>query len=147
MQLTFQCYKCRAQNYFGQPVCWNCQAPFQYNCPTCGAIADTQFINCTNCGTTFPWPTAKLEEPSLHILTLDPYNKNLLGWAVNGQPSILLPAITVNGRISTLSVTNQDDFLRLQNDILLKIRVDWSNSKTHVCAGVNFVHPDRKSVV
>jgi len=142
MQQTFQCYKCGAQNYMGQPSCWNCQAQFQYNCPTCGAIADTQFINCTKCGAVFPWPTKQLEEPSLHILTLDPRDKRIVGSSIKGHSTVFLPAMTTNGRISTLSVANDKDFVKLQNDILYKIKHDWKDSKTHVCAGVNFVHPE-----
>jgi len=30
MQQTFQCYKCGAQNYVGQPACWNCKTPFNW---------------------------------------------------------------------------------------------------------------------
>lgn len=133
----------------GQLCCWNCQSQFQYSCPTCGAIADTQFMNCTKCGAMFPWPTTQLQEPSLHLLSLDPRDKRLVGWNLGGHSSILIPAITTNGRISTLCVANQEDLLRLQNDILLKIHNEWGNCKTHICAGVNFVHPrnQRSSVL
>lgn len=30
MQQTFQCNRCGAQNYVGQPACWNCKTPFNW---------------------------------------------------------------------------------------------------------------------
>ena len=30
MQQVFQCYRCGAQNYVGQPACWNCKTPFNW---------------------------------------------------------------------------------------------------------------------
>lgn len=57
MQQTFQCFKCGAQNYVGQPFCWNCQQKFQYNCPFCGVPVDSTLIGCPNCRPRLPWPT------------------------------------------------------------------------------------------
>ena len=57
MQQTFQCFKCGAQNYVGQPFCWNCQSPFQWNCPNCKASVQNTMVSCPNCHVLLPWPT------------------------------------------------------------------------------------------
>jgi hypothetical protein len=57
MQQTFQCYRCGAQNYIGQPYCWNCQSPFQYNCPSCNSVVNSSFMFCPKCSVSINWPT------------------------------------------------------------------------------------------
>ena len=57
MQQTFQCYRCGAQNYIGQPFCWNCQSQFQWNCPNCKAPVQNTMINCPYCHILLPWPS------------------------------------------------------------------------------------------
>jgi hypothetical protein len=140
MQQTFQCYRCSAQNYVGQPACQSCGYQFYYNCPRCNVVVDPQFINCLNCGTLLPWAQSQ-SEPSLHMLTLDSQNKEPVGFNVSNSALILLPAITTNGRLSTLSVQNQNDFVKLRKDIKTKINQEWKTSRTHVCAAVNYIHP------
>jgi len=63
MQQTFQCYRCGAQNYMGQPFCWNCQSPFQWNCPTCKAPVQNTMANCPYCHVLLPWPAQQQNEP------------------------------------------------------------------------------------
>lgn len=57
MQQIFQCYRCGAQNYIGQPSCWNCYSPFQWNCPNCRAPVQNTMLNCPYCRLILPWPT------------------------------------------------------------------------------------------
>lgn len=56
MQQVFQCYRCGAQNYVGQPACWNCQSPFQWNCPNCKAQVQNAMASCPTCHVLLPWP-------------------------------------------------------------------------------------------
>lgn len=55
MQQAFQCYRCNAQNYVGQPYCWNCQSPFQWNCPNCKAPVHNTMASCPYCHVLLPW--------------------------------------------------------------------------------------------
>ena len=57
MQQTFQCYKCGAQNYVGEPACWNCKSPFQWNCPNCKAPIQNTMVNCPQCHVLLTWST------------------------------------------------------------------------------------------
>lgn len=63
MQQTFQCYRCSAQNYVGQPHCWNCHLKFQYNCPNCQAPVEGMTVNCPYCRIVLPWPTQQQKVP------------------------------------------------------------------------------------
>ena len=64
MQQTFQCYRCGAQNYVGQPYCWNCQSPFQWNCPNCRAPVKNTMASCPYCHILLSWPSNQKQQPS-----------------------------------------------------------------------------------
>ena len=64
MQQTFQCYRCDAQNYVGQPACWNCQSTFQWNCPNCKASVQNTMASCPYCHVVLPWTT---QQPTQYI--------------------------------------------------------------------------------
>ena len=55
MQQTFNCYRCGAQNYIGQPICWNCQSQFQYNCQYCRNPVTYGAPTCGYCNRTLNW--------------------------------------------------------------------------------------------
>ena len=63
MRQIFQCYRCGAQNYIGQPCCWNCYSPFQWNCPNCRAPVQNTMANCPYCRVILPWPTQQQNVP------------------------------------------------------------------------------------
>ena len=63
MQLTFQCYRCGAQNYIGQTVCWNCGQEIQYNCPNCRALVNPTYGNCPYCHFQLPWQSKQPTQP------------------------------------------------------------------------------------
>jgi len=127
MQQTFQCYRCGAQNYVGQPACWNCQSPFQWNCPNCKAPVQNTMLSCPNCHALLPWQPQQqtgygqqLQQRgahSLHILSLDMQNKRLLGLADSGSSETSLVAVTSDGRITMLPIKDRADFYKLQKDV------------------------------
>jgi len=66
MQQTFQCYRCGAQNYWGQPYCWNCQAQLQHNCPNCHALVEPTLVNCPYCHHQLSWQTNQISQHAYH---------------------------------------------------------------------------------
>ncbi len=55
MQQIFQCNRCGAQNFVGQPYCHNCQSPFTWNCPNCRVPVQNTMVSCPNCSVALPW--------------------------------------------------------------------------------------------
>ena len=75
MQQTFQCNRCGAQNYVGQPHCWNCQAPFQYNCPHCRSLVETTMANCPYCNLKLNFHIQTQPQYTMPLSTMTPENQ------------------------------------------------------------------------
>ena len=89
MQQTFQCLKCGAQNYVGQPVCWNCQSQFQYNCPNCKVAVQNTMGSCPNCHIALTWSLNQSKQPQNQ--PQQQYSQ-LFGFKQRGQPLLLFLA-------------------------------------------------------
>ena len=128
MQQTFQCYRCGAQNYVGQPYCWNCQSPFQWNCSRCGFAISNVYQNCPNCGTPTPWrqPLSVQQQPNYQY---QKYTKNsdIQNPSIKTSKwlSIIIGIIVVGAMLAiylnSLGVsTSHSEYLQITNDQLVK---------------------------
>lgn len=139
MQQTFQCHSCGSLINMGHKFCVTCGQQFQYYCPNCGNGTDAQFNNCMNCGKKFPWQLRTQAEPSMHILTLDPLNKLLVGF-VDQLSTVYLPAIAANGRLTGLNVS-MERFQKVRSQVYDLTTNEFKKSKTHIFVGVKFYYP------
>jgi hypothetical protein len=152
MQQTFQCYRCGAQNYVGQPMCWNCRSLFQWNCPNCRAPVQNTMAYCPNCSNaiTFGGVTNlslhidEQEGPSMHIIPLEPRSRTPVILYVQDQ--LQLPAIAKNGRLAWLTATTGSE-----KAILARIKERYPKEKyrdvrTYLCCGVNIQHLDSNAL-
>ena len=64
MTQTIECYKCGAQNEFGQRFCTVCGEKFSYRCPQCNAVIEQGSKACTSCGVKLDWGIEKTETSS-----------------------------------------------------------------------------------
>lgn len=61
MAQTIECYKCGAQNEFGQRFCTECGEKFSYRCPQCNAVIEQGNKSCGSCGVKLDWGIEKQE--------------------------------------------------------------------------------------
>lgn len=108
MQQTFTCPKCGAQNLVGQQFCGSCGA---------GLFGGTQH---------YEWPP-------LHILSLDQHSKLVLGFKLRRGSTVVLPAITTDGKLSMLVAGNTTQFRDLQRRVRGHIKSEYADCQTHVC--------------
>ncbi len=59
MTQTIECYKCGAQNEFGQRFCTVCGEKFFYRCPQCNEVIEHGSKSCTSCGVKLDWGIEK----------------------------------------------------------------------------------------
>jgi hypothetical protein len=98
MQQLFQCSRCGAKNYIGQPFCCSCNLQFSYNCPSCGAIVNNTFPNCPNCHLSLAWPGQYQTQPqsSYHqdeqyeSGSQAPHKRGLLPWLLGFTGLVLI---------------------------------------------------------
>lgn len=88
------------------------------------------------------------EGRSMHILPLNPQTNLPFGVYVKDMSTVVLPAITTDGRISFLPVGSEEEFHRIQKGILNRIEERYPKERypevcTYVCVGVVLANPER----
>ncbi len=71
MDQTITCYKCGAQNEFGQRYCVVCGEKFLYRCPQCNSEIEHGNKSCSGCGVKFDWGEPKAVAIEASNFTVD----------------------------------------------------------------------------
>lgn len=108
MQQAFTCPKCGGQNSAGQQFCGSCGA---------GLFGGTQHS----------------EWPPLHMLALDQHSKLILGFKLRHGSTVVLPAITTDGKLLMLPSGNTKLFRDLQRKVCGHIKSEYADCETCVC--------------
>jgi hypothetical protein len=108
-------------------------------CPKCGGrnFADQQF--CGSCGAGLFGGTKNYEWPPLHILALDQSSKLIVGFRIRSRSTVVLPAITTDGKLSMIPGGDAKLFHDLQKRVRDHINSEYSDCQTHVCFCLNLL--------
>ncbi len=87
------------------------------------------------------------ESPSMHILALNPHTKLPFGLTAEGTSTVMLPAITTDGRLSFLLAGDEDDFYRIQQDVYDRIQKLPKECVAYICVAVVLRDPDDKELI
>jgi hypothetical protein len=88
-----------------------------FTCPNCGAQNLTGQQFCGSCGTGLFGGTQHYEWPPMHILALDQRSKLILGFKLRHGSTVVLPAITTDGKLLMLPSGNTKLFRDFQRRV------------------------------
>ena len=146
MQYISSCPICKTQNARGHKFCGNCGAEMtrqkklrQIYCPNCDSVCTINQQFCGNFGSGLFIRGQQNKESAIHILALDPVTRLIRGFKTRDSSLILLPCITEDGHLSTLSAGGKREFQELQKTITNRIQCIFDAYKTFLCVGAIIV--------
>jgi len=110
-----------------------------FTCPKCGVQNLIGYQFCGSCGAAMFGGTQHYEWPPLHILALDQKSKFILGFKLRRGSTVISPALTADGRLSTVPVGDVAQFRDFQKHVRNDIMRKYANCQTHFCFGLSLI--------